>query len=101
MHAQTDPHTNPCLSNSRFTCAGSICDGSSIGISTDSNPHFLNCGNNFVLSLVNGEVNKNVLIPNLIVSGDVMPTPLPCEALCAGDSLFLRYAAAQTCKPWQ
>jgi hypothetical protein len=40
----------------------------------------LNCGNNFVLSLVKGEVNKNVLIPNLIVCGDVMRRLAKCEA---------------------
>jgi hypothetical protein len=33
-----------------------------------------------VLSFVKGEVNKNVLIPNLIVSGDVMTTLRRCEA---------------------
>src|SRR5258706_9655993 len=80
MHAQTEPQTKPCLSNSAFTCAGSMCEGSSTGISTVSNPHFLNCGNSFVLSLVKGEVNKNVLIPNLIVFGDGMRRPRRCEA---------------------
>src|SRR3954465_11067700 len=66
MHAQTDPQTSPFLSNSAFTCAGSIWLGSSTGISTVSKPHFLNCGKSLVESLVNGEVNKKVLIPNLI-----------------------------------
>src|SRR5687767_4349499 len=79
MHAQTEPQTNPFLSSSAFTWAGSICDGSSTGISIDSNPHFLNCGNSFVLSFVKGEVNKNVLIPNLIVLGDVMRRLHRCE----------------------
>ena len=32
-------------------------------------PHFLNIGKSLVLSLVNGEVKRNVLIPNLIVIG--------------------------------
>ena len=40
---------------------------SSIGISTDSKPHFLNCGNSLVDSVVNGDVNRNVLIPSLMV----------------------------------
>jgi hypothetical protein len=31
-------------------------------------PHFLNCGKSFVLSLVKGEVKRNVLIPNLIAA---------------------------------
>src|SRR5215468_10207469 len=66
MHAHTDPHTSPCLSNSRFTCAGSMCDVSSTGISTAAKPHFLKVGKSFVLSLVNGEVNRNVFMPNLI-----------------------------------
>src|SRR4051794_2537223 len=66
MHAQTDPQTSPFLSNSAFTCAGSMWLGSSTGISTVSKPHFLNCGKSLVESLVNGEVNKKVLIPNLI-----------------------------------
>src|SRR5687767_8455123 len=69
MHAQTLPQTSPALSSSRFTCAGSMCDGSSMGISTDSNPHFLNCGKSFVESFVNGDVNRKVLMPNLMVRG--------------------------------
>src|ERR1043165_7920180 len=66
MQAQTEPQASPFLSNSAFTCLGSICEVSSMGISTDWNPHFLNCGKSFVLSLVNGEVKRKVLIPNLI-----------------------------------
>src|SRR4051812_26530951 len=66
MQAQTDPQTSPLLSSSAFTCAGSMWLGSSTGISTVSNPHFLNCGKSLVDSLVNGDVNKKVLIPNLI-----------------------------------
>src|SRR5258705_9486996 len=42
---------------------------SSTGISTVSNPHFLNVLNNLVLSLVKGEVKRNVLIPILIRCG--------------------------------
>src|SRR5881394_546709 len=67
MQAQTEPHANPCLSNSAFTKAGSMCDKSSTGISTVSKPHFLNVLKSFVLSLVKGEVNKKVLMPNLIM----------------------------------
>ena len=39
----------------------------SMGISTVSKPHFLNCGNSLVLWVVNGEVKRNVLMPSLIV----------------------------------
>src|SRR5258705_6524790 len=67
MQAQAEPQTNPCLSNSSFTKAGSMCDGSSMGISTVANPHFLNVLKSLVLSLVKGEVNKKVLMPNLIM----------------------------------
>src|SRR5512137_2538266 len=66
--AQTEPQTRPCLSSSRFTCAGSMCDGSSIGISIVSKPHCLNCLKSLVLSLVNGEVKRKVLIPSLIIA---------------------------------
>src|ERR1043165_9573075 len=65
--AQAVPQTSPCLSKSRFTCAGSMWEGSSIGISMLSNPQRLNLGNSFVLSLVKGEVKRKVLMPNLIV----------------------------------
>ena len=75
MHAQTEPQASPCLSSSRFTCAGSICDGSSMGISTVSKPHRLNWPNSFVLSLVNGDVNRNVLMPNLHDDAEVMIVP--------------------------
>src|SRR5258705_12783641 len=43
-----------------------MCDRSSTGISTVAKPHFLKVLNNFVLSLVNGDVKRNVLIPILI-----------------------------------
>src|ERR1051326_7555003 len=66
MQAQTEPQANPCLSNSSFTKAGSMWEVSSTGISTVSKPHFLNVLKSFVLSLVKGEVNRNVLMPNLI-----------------------------------
>src|SRR5688500_17281664 len=66
MQAQTDPQASLFLSSSRFTCAGSMCDGSSTGISTVSKPHFLKVGNSFVLAFVKGDVNKNVLMPSLI-----------------------------------
>src|ERR1043166_1969356 len=66
MQAQTDPQTRPFSSSSAFTKAGSICDVSSTGISTVSKPHFLKVLNSFVLSLVNGEVNRKVFIPILI-----------------------------------
>src|SRR4051794_10999959 len=68
MQAQTDPQTRPFFSSSACTYFGSMCDGSSIGISTDSKPHFLNMGNSLVDSLVNGDVNKNVLIPSLMAA---------------------------------
>jgi len=37
-----------------------------MGISTVANPHFLNVLNKEVLLLVKGDVNKKVLMPNLI-----------------------------------
>src|SRR5262245_22178129 len=40
---------------------------SSTGISTVSKPHLLNVLKSFVLSLVKGEVNRKVLMPNLIM----------------------------------
>src|SRR2546426_10612156 len=66
MQAQTEPHTKPCRSSSRRTLAGSMWEGSSIGISTVSNHHFLNVLNKPVLWVVNGDVNRNVLMPILI-----------------------------------
>src|SRR6478672_6136296 len=68
MHAHTLPHTSPAFFNSALMCDGVICDGSSIGISTVSNPHFLNCGNRLVDLSVNGDVNRKVLIPSLMGS---------------------------------
>jgi hypothetical protein len=43
-----------------------MCDGSSIEISTESKPHALNFGKRDTLSLVKGDVNRNVLMPNFI-----------------------------------
>src|SRR4051812_28822362 len=66
MQAQMAPQTSPCRSSSRFTYAGSMWAGSSIASSTKSKPHSLNCLKSFVLELVNGAVNRNVLMPNFI-----------------------------------
>src|SRR5258706_16379087 len=41
-----------------------MCDSCSTAISTESNPHDLKVLNHLVLSSVNGEVNRNVLMPN-------------------------------------
>jgi hypothetical protein len=38
-----------------------------MGISTVSKPHFLNVGKSETLSVVNGEVNRKELMPNLMV----------------------------------
>ena len=62
IHAQTDPQTRPCLSRPFLTLTGSMWEGSSTGISTVSKPHFLKVGNNRVLLVVNGEVNRKLLI---------------------------------------
>src|SRR5882762_4667581 len=43
-----------------------MCDGSSTGISTVSKPHFLKVENRLVLSVVKGDVKRNVLMPILI-----------------------------------
>src|SRR5258705_5394468 len=66
MQAQTEPQTRPFFSSSACTYFGSMWEGSSTGISTVSKPHFLNMGKSLVESLVNGDVNKNVLIPSLM-----------------------------------
>src|SRR5215217_7964780 len=68
MHAHTLPQTRPAFFTSALTYAGSMWLGSSIGISTVSNPHFLNWGKSFVESLVNGDVKRKVLIPSLMGS---------------------------------
>src|SRR5712692_7684675 len=67
MQAQTEPQASPCRSSSAFTCRGSMWLVSSTGISTVWKPHFLNVLNKAVLSLVNGEVKRKVLMPNLIM----------------------------------
>src|SRR5262245_13485053 len=41
-----------------------MCDSCSTAISTESNPQDLKVLNHFVLSSVNGEVKRNVLMPN-------------------------------------
>src|SRR5437899_9024567 len=63
MQAQTEPQTSLFLSSSRFTWAGSMWAGSSMGISTVSKPQRLNCGKSLVLSLVKGDVKRKVLMP--------------------------------------
>src|SRR4051794_37031790 len=68
MHAHTLPHTSPAFFSSALTWPGVMWDGSSIGISTVSNPHFLNWGKRFVDLSVNGDVNRKVLIPSLMGS---------------------------------
>jgi len=60
------PQTRPLRSSSERTNLGSTCDSCSRAISTDSKPHLRKSGNSVVLALVKGEVNKNVLIPNLM-----------------------------------
>src|ERR1700722_5513407 len=69
MQAQAVPQTSPVLSNSRLTLCGSICAGASMGISTGSKHHSLNFGKSLVLFVVKGEVNRNVLMPILMVRG--------------------------------
>ena len=81
--AQTEPQTRPCLSSSRFTCAGSMCDGSSMGISMVSKPHCLNCLNSLVLSFVNGEVKRKVLMPSLIIEAEASSSGERVKAFCA------------------
>src|SRR5580704_1784112 len=81
MQAHTEPHIRLCRSSSFLTNFGSMCEGSSIGISTDSKPHRLNCGKSFVLALVNGDVNRKVLMPNLImVSARLINLPAMSKA---------------------
>ena len=70
-----EPQASPALSNSRLTFCGSMCDGSSNPISTVSKPQLLNLGNSRVLCVVKGDVNRKVLIPNLIVPRTLRPLP--------------------------
>src|SRR5437868_1853697 len=67
MHAHTLPIARLFLSAAAFTAAGSMCAGSSMGISTVSKPHFLNVGKSTVLSVVNGETKRKVLMPSLMM----------------------------------
>jgi hypothetical protein len=46
-----------------------------MGISTDSKPHFLNVRKRRVLSFVNGDVKRKVLIPNLML--EIFPETSP------------------------
>ena len=63
MHAQMLPTAMPAFFAAAFTATGSMCEGSSTGISTVSKPHFLNCENSLVLAVTNGLTNRNELIP--------------------------------------
>ena len=64
---EIEPQASPALSKAARTFTGSMCEGSSIGSSTESKPHFLNFANSFTLSVVNGETNRKELMPNLMV----------------------------------
>ena len=55
MQAQMDPMAMPALAAAAFRNFGSVCEGSSIGISTVWKPQFLSFLNRCTLSLVNGE----------------------------------------------
>src|SRR5687767_2909090 len=66
MHAHTLPHTRPAFFSSALMWLGVMWDGSSIGISTVSKPHFLNCGKRVVDLSVNGDVKRKVLMPSLM-----------------------------------
>src|SRR6476646_9126890 len=70
--AQTEPQASPALSKAALIWAGSTWEGSSMAISTVSKPHFLNCEKSLVLSLLNGEVKRKVLMPSLITSGRLL-----------------------------
>src|SRR5207247_7292261 len=88
IQAHAEPQTRPSLSNSALTCAGSMWAGSSMGISIDVNPHFLKVLKSAVLWLVKGEVNRKVLMPNLIVemfSHSVRQWPNPVKAFSEAD----------------
>src|SRR3954462_8869102 len=63
MHAHTLPIAMPAFSAPAFTFAGSMCDGSSIGISTVSKPQSLNFLKSFTLSVTKGETKRNELMP--------------------------------------
>ena len=55
MQAQMEPIAMPALAAAAFKNLGSVCDGSSIGISTVWKPQFLSFLKRWTLSLVNGE----------------------------------------------
>src|SRR4051794_25083783 len=63
MHAHTLPMASPAFSAAAFTFAGSMCDGSSIGISTVSKPQSLNFLKSFTLSVTKGETKRKELMP--------------------------------------
>ena len=54
-----------------------------MGISIVSKPHCLNCLNSLVLSLVNGEVKRKVLMPSLIIEAEASPSQAGVKAFCA------------------
>src|SRR5688572_7072229 len=64
--AQILPMARPTRSAAAFTLTGSMCAGSSIAISTVSKPHLENLAKSRVLSVVNGDVYRNVLMPILM-----------------------------------
>jgi hypothetical protein len=55
MAAQMEPMAMPALAAAALRNFGSTCEGSSIGISTESKPQFLSFLKRCALSLVNGE----------------------------------------------
>ena len=57
----------PALSAAARTLTGSMWDGSSMGSSRVSKPHFLNLGKSFTLSVTNGETYRKVFNPKRIV----------------------------------
>src|SRR4051812_28717879 len=78
MHAQRLPIAMPALSAPAFTFAGSMWDGSSTGISTVSNPHFLNWEKSFVLAVTNGLTKRK----------ELMPKRIRCVGVSAGGAAF-------------
>ena len=67
MHAQTDPQTSRLASSSAFTCARVDVRRVFDRDFDRLEPPFLEGLKSFVLSLVNGEVKRKVLMPILIV----------------------------------
>src|SRR6185295_1480389 len=65
------PHAKPYRFSSDLIWDKVICDSCSTGISTDSKPQALKSLKYFVLALVNGEVKRNVLMPNRIENSPV------------------------------